>query len=498
MKNIRWKIPAWLLVPLLFAVGMLFFYPFRFRFELDADEGINLIKVMMTLRGFDLYSEIWSDQPPVFNAFLTLWFRLLGMNVNAGRILVLGCSTVLLISAMYYLQRFWGLAHAVLGAIAITTLPFYKTLSVSIMIGLPSIAIAMLSFVAFMRWYEDMKHRWLVISAIFLALSVMTKLWTGILAPIFFLGIFFKKAQPFQNHKALKESVRPLLIWAVCFLLVLALIAVFLVGPLYVPQLVNVHLAASGTEKMQSKEAGNPMLTYLDDSIPLYFLSVAGVIVTIQTKKWHALYLVAWGVAAFLLLSWNAPFWHHHQLLITIPAAMLGAIGMGAAFVDLYQRIGRSKRLTLNLLPSVLILALSINFAAQRFPPTIRGFKLNLPNILGTYDPAEQTDFEIVAIMADYADKTHIVFTDRPMYAFRSGLPVHPYLAVMTEKRYSTGQPTQEEILAILEQIKPEQVILGRLDIPAVRDYMETRNFVRVDNSPRSRHYVAREIMDIP
>jgi hypothetical protein len=496
MKNNNWRIPAWLLVPLLFAVGMLLFYPFRFRFELDADEGINLIKAMMTLNGFDLYSEVWSDQPPILNTVLVTWFRLLGMNVNVGRILVLGFSTVLLMSAMHYLQRSWGLPHAILGAIAITTLPVYKTLSVSIMIGLPSIAIAMMAFMGLIRWHEDARYPWLIVSAILLALSVMTKLWTGILAPIFLLGIFFSKARVFQERNALGESVRPLFVWGGCFLIVLALIVIFLVGPLYAPQLVNVHLAASETEKMQAVGEGNSMLSYLDDSIPLYFLSIAGVIVAIQTQKWHALYLVAWGVAAYLLLSWNVPFWHHHQLLITIPAAILGSIAMGHAMVDLYQRARRSTILNIAAIPSAIILLLTINFAVQRIPPTIRGFKLNLPNICGTYDPAEQTDFEIVAIMGNYADRTNIVFTDRPMYAFRSGLPVHPYLAVMTEKRYSTGQPTQEEILAILEETSPEQVILGRLDIPAVREYMEERNFVRVDNSPRSRHYVRSDIVN--
>ncbi len=134
MKN-KSQIFVSLLLPLAFTVGMLLCFPFRYRFEFDFDEGINLIKAMMTLNGFELYSEVWSDQPPVFNAILTLWFRLLGMKVNAGRILVLGFSTLLLISAMRYLQKFWGIPHAIFGMIAIVTLPFYTTLSVSVMIG---------------------------------------------------------------------------------------------------------------------------------------------------------------------------------------------------------------------------------------------------------------------------------------------------------------------------------------------------------------------------
>jgi hypothetical protein len=100
--------------------------------------------------------------------------------------------------------------------------------------------------------------------------------------------------------------------------------------------------------------------------------------------------------------------------------------------------------------------------------------------------------------MSKYVDKTKHLFTDRPMYAFRSGIPVHPYLAVFTRKRYATGQPSQEEILSILLETKPEQVILGRFNIPAAQEYMETRNFVRVDSSPRSRHYVKRDIYEQP
>jgi hypothetical protein len=497
IKN-RFNTFVWLVIPFAFAAAILLLYPFRFRFELDADEGVNLIKAMMTLKGFRLYSDIWSDQPPIFNALLTVWFRLLGMNVNAGRILVLGFSTVLLISAMHYLQRFWGIPHALLGIFAIITLPFYKSLSVSIMIGLPAIAFAMLSFVGLMRWHEDSGIYWLIFSAISLALSVMTKLWTGILAPLFFAGIFIQKSGFIQEKLNLRDSLRPSMTWALWFIAGTGLIILLLVGPIHAPELVGVHLAAGETENLQSVAEGNPMLSYLDDSIPLYFLSLAGVIIAIRTRKWHALYFVAWTLAAYLLLSWNSPFWHHHQLLITIPAAMLGAIAMGYASVDLYQRIRTSNLWTPEVLPAVLIAALSIIFAFQRIPPTVRGLRLDLPNIHGTYDAAELTDFEIVAIMRNYADKTNLVFTDRPMYAFRSGLPVHPYLAVMTRKRYSTGQLSQEEILAILEGTKPEQVILGRFDIPAVQEYMKARNFVRVDNSPRSRHYVKGEILETP
>ena len=497
MKNKKSQIFLTILLPLAFTAGMLLFFPFRYRFEFNPDEGINLIKAMMTLKGFRLYSEIWSDQPPVFNGILTLWFRLLGMNVNAGRILVLGFSTLLLMSAMHYLQRFWGLPHAILGMIAIITLPFYTTLSVSIMIGLPSIALALLSFVGLARWHQNKSVYWLIFSAVILALSVMMKIWTVILVPIFLAGIFIQKAGLFRGKGNLRDSVRPIMIWSLGFVFVAGIIILFVIRPIYLPQLVSTHLAAGETDIMKSIAAQLSINSYLNDSIPIFVLSLFGTVVAIRSRAWHVLYLVAWVLAAYLLLQWIDPNWHHHQLLITIPAAMLAAIAMGTAVVDLFKRIRGTRLWTANFILSAAILLLSMFFAYQRIPNSLNRFSLDLPN-LGTYIPEDQFDFEIVAIMRNYADQTNIVFTDRPMYAFRSGIPVHPYLAVITQKRYVTGDPSQEEIFSILIQTKPEQVILGRFDIPAVQDYMETRNFVRVDSSPRSRHYVKGEIFAKP
>jgi hypothetical protein len=61
-----------ILLPSLFLVGMLLWFPFRYVFEFNTDEGVNLIKAMMTLKGFKLYSDVWSDQPPVLTSILGL------------------------------------------------------------------------------------------------------------------------------------------------------------------------------------------------------------------------------------------------------------------------------------------------------------------------------------------------------------------------------------------------------------------------------------------
>ena len=67
-----------LLIMLITFLTVIFkYYPFRKIFEIDPDEGINLIKGLLVEQGYSLYTEIWSDQPPLFTYFLAVVFRIL-------------------------------------------------------------------------------------------------------------------------------------------------------------------------------------------------------------------------------------------------------------------------------------------------------------------------------------------------------------------------------------------------------------------------------------
>ncbi len=80
----------------IFIAFMLLFFPFRDKFQFDGDEGINLMKAMLMLRGYPLYNQIWSDQPPLLTYLLAIVFRVFGFEVNVARLTVLLLSSVLL------------------------------------------------------------------------------------------------------------------------------------------------------------------------------------------------------------------------------------------------------------------------------------------------------------------------------------------------------------------------------------------------------------------
>lgn len=485
-----------IVLPSLFLVGMLLWFPFRYVFEFNTDEGVNLIKAMMTLKGFRLYSDVWSDQPPVLTAMLATLFRWVGLKVNVGRLLILAMSATTIGAATDFLTRRWGIWHAVFGFIVMITLPFYTTLSVSIMIGLPSIAFAMLSFVCLDRWHQFGQNVWLLASGIFLALSVFTKIWTVILGPMFLAGILIELCRRKKGESKAFGQVRPLMWWVLGLVAVTLIVVIFMIGFENLSQLIKVHLAAGESPEMQLIAETRSLNSFLEDSQVVFGLSLMGFVYVIMKREWHTLYLVAWVVVAYaFLMMVVVPAWFHHQLLVTIPAAMLGGIAMGSAIEDIVRKVRESELLKFSTVPALLVMLLIVYFVFDRVPPTADNFRLDFPNFRAP-DLSKDVDFEIVALIGDYADRTHYLFTDRPMYAFRSGVAMPPELAVITQKRYSTGDPSQEEIYDVLMETKPEQIIIHRFEYPAVREYMKTRNFVRVDSSIRSRHYVMREIMD--
>ena len=159
-------------------------------YEFDVDEGNNLIKALLVDRGHG-FGDIWSDQPPLHTYLLTMVFNLVGWEVAYGRVLTL-LFAGLLVFAVYQCARseFGHVAGCLAGLFLITSQDFVR-LSVSIMIGLPSLALAALAAVALLQWSHTRAVRWLLLSGCLMGFSLATKLFTVFLPPIFLLYVLY-------------------------------------------------------------------------------------------------------------------------------------------------------------------------------------------------------------------------------------------------------------------------------------------------------------------
>ena len=165
------------LASILFFLIVLLYFPFREKIQFDTDEGLNLMRSMLVSMNHPLYSEVSSDQPPLFTYLLVFLFKFTGFEVNPARILVLFFSTLLIWSCAQTIQIIWGnLAAAMFMPIMILA-PRYIQLSASVMIGLPSISLVCLSILVITIWYDNKLDRFLFLSGCFLALSGLIKLF---------------------------------------------------------------------------------------------------------------------------------------------------------------------------------------------------------------------------------------------------------------------------------------------------------------------------------
>ena len=171
------------LVLIVSIVGLLCFLgDWRNAYELQLDEGLNLIKAVLVAKGHQLYHEIWSDQPPLLTYILTLVHKGFPFSIAAARTSILIFSLLLATSLFRVVLRFEGLFAAWSSVLLLVLGRMYLELSVSIMVGLPAIALAMLAIDLVTR--RKGKGRVLpLLAGMLFGAALLTKLFVMIILP---------------------------------------------------------------------------------------------------------------------------------------------------------------------------------------------------------------------------------------------------------------------------------------------------------------------------
>lgn len=454
-KYINFGLPLAIIIT--FLLLMLALYPTLNDFEFDADEGINLMKATLMVKGYPLYKEIWSDQPPILTFILAAIFQKFGPNVDIARFVILIFSCILLASSGYFLWVSGGNYHALVGMIFIILLPHYAILSISVMVGLPALALAMVSMAALVTWHKKRGYSWLIVSAITLSLSVLTKLFAGFLAPIFVIGIIATETLHPANQNW-RNRLQAACLWSLVFSTLTFTLLILTIGD-NISQIYETHLAA---QKAMFYD-GFFQKTALLEIRAILFLTILGIFLLIRAKRWLSLYLVAWLGVGTLLLTRHAPIWYHQELLITIPAAMIAGYAVGEAIEWVRQLFHWKNLFSYKGIIFVIILSGAIFVLIDQIPTTVALFNKR------AFSSDSESSYQLAAKMATYAPYTKWVVTDHLMVAFRAKTVVPPQLAVFSRKRVTTGDLTEQDVVKIIQETKPEQLLITRFRWPSIK-----------------------------
>src|SRR5689334_7737260 len=78
--------------------------PLQTTVQIGADEGFNLAKATLCLRGYELYTQVWSDQPPLHTFLITQLLKHISPSVLGPRLVTVGL-TLILLAALFLIVR---------------------------------------------------------------------------------------------------------------------------------------------------------------------------------------------------------------------------------------------------------------------------------------------------------------------------------------------------------------------------------------------------------
>jgi len=437
-----------------YLVYSLLFTEYRQVFEFNPDEGNNLIKALLLLQGRSFSSGIWSDQPPLFAYALLACFKVFGTNIGIARSLTLVSSAVLVFALydsvrMLASQRCSALATHLGAAIAVVGLLVsarFAPLRVSVMIGLPSIALLALALWAALSAGccaagPRARARFEVAAGMLLSLSLAIKMFTLFVAPIVYVTLLAPELARLKQ-----TELRPLLGPSARFaagllpMLLVAFAPVLTSGAFH--ELFRSHLAAES-----QYDSGISVGHLLVMDAVLYAATLVGLPFVLRAQRMVALPWLAWLVLATLLLSVHNPLWSHHSQLMVAPAA--GLLGLGVA--NGLGRLPPMRQRLFALLLSAGILVLLFTAAGAR----VR--RLHRPG------PRHESRRDVAAIAAirhaNVAPGTMI--TARQIFAFYLERAIPVQLSVTSLKRLRTGGLVTDELVSLVGASDTQLILLS-------------------------------------
>lgn len=418
---------------LAFAVWVSAVMPWWAQFQRNPDEGGNLGKAALVAAGWPPYGQLWNDQPPVLTYVLAALQLAFPGDVAAARAVVLAFAAALLISLYRIVHRASGHVGGAVAVALLGTSALFMDLSVSVMIGLPSVALAV---VALDVAGSGPRRGWvqLAFAGCLMGLSLQTKLFTlTAIAPLLWVSLAGQAPNTSARFVRLLACVAGM---AVTFLIV-ALAS----GEPIMTQLVGTHLDPALRQTYSLADSVGSIATELQRQLPLMVGAALGLGLALWLRPLQTIPPLLWLVIAFVSLAGHTPVWNHQVLLLLVPAAWIAGLGGGAL------NGGRVvKALHLALAAALLVTSASSGVSGAQRKPV-------LPD-----DPG----FEAVDALSRFSGLGKWIASDSPMEAFRAGLLVPPEIVIFSMKRIVERQLDWTDVMVVLEAYRPEQALFRR------------------------------------
>jgi hypothetical protein len=428
-------------------------------FEYDTDEGMNLMRALLHNNGFILYKDIWMDCPPLLVSLLSGLFRCFGAFVFPARFLILLFSAFLLLGVFTIVRRSQNLVSALSAIVLIAVSAHYLKLSVSVMAGLPALALAVWSVYPLLLYERSRRKAYLCISGLLLALALQTKF----LAIIFLPAIIFQ-IMVIEKSSGAEGRVRRCLssvgLWLLSAIGVYSYIS-FVAVRIDFSQMAGLYIPAM---KLPVKAGYLYVLDWIAKDPGIFLLAAGASFFLLKNERKFFFVPFISLACGLLVLSGHNPIWYHHRLFIAVPACWLASFGIyKLCDMRLWQSLIRGAGFPRwRGMFVAFLLGFAFIITAAGLPAKYAALKKEVRR------PFSAGQRNALVFLERHKGSSRFMVTDRPIFAFYSGLLVPPDLVTSSYKRIATGSLTAERFTQDIEQARPDLLLFARF--PGLRD----------------------------
>jgi hypothetical protein len=462
---LQWRCGRFVLL-LLVTLVLQAFLPLRKVVQVGGDEGYSLMKAALQAQGYPLYSEIWSDQPPLYTTFLQLLFRCCGTSALPARIASLVLASLLLWSTFEIINQKAGAIAASLASFLLASSDSFLTWSCSAMPEMPTLALAAASAFLAARVEGGGNGLGLAASGALLGMAVQVKLSaTLFIGPILIDLARHRKG----NAPGLFRPwpCRSFVLWGIAFGAALLGIGILFPGEMN-SNVLLFHLSQTLRVELGGLSVWARLADVSQDRTALIG-GALGLALILKRRQWQHLWmLVLLGSAVGARFVCVRP-WAWYHLHFAIPLACLAAIGLSWLFKAALNRTEWKSRLG----------GLSVACAAATLVSCclVEGAS-HISNALAQLRDARPiSDSALIRKMRSHGDTTRWAYSDQVIYPFHAGLLVPPWLAVVSQKRIASKAINEAVIIATLQAYTPEQVLVssGTASSPVWKHFLKVK-----------------------
>lgn len=442
------------------------------------DEGFELYKAFAVYSGQHLYTEIWDDQPSLWTQILVAIFNVTGPSVIAARVVatlfgILLCVAVVQIAKINS-QLFrrepvgrdfkeFGAVRAVVILLVLVGSRGTLTWLVSVMQEVPAFAVAASSLWALMYFAQRRPAVGYWISVLLFAVSLHIKLTTVLLIPgIGMALLLLQEKQDTARRGTFGEWIRycwraSILMagWGAAVLVLFFLFALVL-GDNYRYFLWDTHFNPLLKAAMAKTLDYKFEMSLVVKDAAFYAIALIGIVGIMMSGRWRVIVIPGTLLLAALAVHTNhKPWWSYYYLHLALPLAWLcgeAVVGILRHVPRLIQPAGwRTAFRIPYLMANILIGAWAATYASCRL----------FSEIQEKMSARSASDEKIVKRLRANSDRIQCFYCRDPIYAFHAKLLLPPQLAVISAIRSMSGDISDQKILAVLKEYKPDQMLLG-------------------------------------